>query len=139
MVAVIFRALRPVAPRLAMLLLGLSMAGSIQALSIGEVQLHSNLGDPLRASVSLGHLGSLSEHNLVVGYAPEEDYKALGISRAAARTSIKFALSVDKKGMASVVLSTEQPVSEPLVELVMEVRWPTGRALKEFTLLPDLP
>jgi pilus assembly protein FimV len=110
-----------------------------QALSIGEINLHSMLGQPLRASVALGHLGSLSEQQVSVGSAPEADYRKLGVELASSPATIRYELTVDAKGYASVLLSTEQPVVEPMLDMVMEVRWPTGRTVRQFTVLLDLP
>ena len=44
-----------------------------------------------------------------------------------------------RSGNASVEVRSEQPVSEPFVDLVVEVRWPTGRLVRQYTLLLDLP
>ena len=110
-----------------------------QALSIGEVNLHSMLGEPLRASVALGNLGSLSRDELIVGRAPDSDYRDLGVEQAVNAAPVRYELVVDTKGNASVELSTERVINEPLVELVLEVRWPSGRAIRQFTLLLDLP
>ena len=74
-----------------------------------------------------------------IGSAPEADYARLGIDPAALTTPLRFELLVDRRGNASVEVRSEQPVSEPFVDLVVEVRWPTGRLVREYTLLLDLP
>ena len=109
------------------------------ALSIGEVDLRSRVGEPLNAVVPLGNLGSLSQNDIIVGRAGEDVYRAYGVDRASYSSPLRFELLVDARGNASVRVSTEQPVAEPFVDVVMEVRWPSGRAVKQFTLLLDLP
>ncbi len=133
------RITRGVACRLLLFVAALCAATMAQALSIGEIDLKSRIGEPLRASVALGHLGSLSQHELIVRRAPEADYRNLGVEQTMSSAAIRYELVVDAKGYASVELRTEQAVNEPLVDLVMEVRWPSGRAVREFTLLLDLP
>jgi pilus assembly protein FimV len=121
------------------LLATLLAANVASALSIGEIELRSRVGEPLRAVVPLGNLGSLSQNDILVGRAAEDVYRAYGVDRASYNSPLRFELLVDAKGNASVSVSTEQPVAEPFVDMVLEVRWPTGRAVKQFTLLLDLP
>ena len=117
----------------------LLLAGAANALSIGDIQLHSRIGEPLRAVVPLGKLGSLAESDILVGRASEEVYRKYGVDHASFNSPLRFSLQVDAKGNGSVAISTEQVVDEPYVDMVMEVRWPTGHAVKQFTLLLDLP
>jgi pilus assembly protein FimV len=121
------------------LLFALAAASTAQALTIGDISLQSRLGEPLRAVVPLGNVGTLSEDQIRVGRAAEDVYRSYGVERAHYNSPLRFVLSVDAKGFASVAVSTEQPLSEPFIDMVMEVRWPDGRAVKQFTLLLDLP
>jgi pilus assembly protein FimV len=120
-------------------LVALLGAMAAQALSIGDIQLKSRLGEPLRAVVPLGNMGSLTGDDLIVSRANEDVYRAYGIDRASYNSPLRFEILVDARGNASVAVTTSQPVSEPFVDMVMEVRWPTGRAVRQFTLLLDLP
>ena len=132
--AVIRRLLRGFA-----LMIALVGTAAAHALSIGEISLQSRLGEPLRAVVPLGNIGTLSEDQILVGRASEELHRNYGVDRAQYNSPLRFVLSVDARGMASVMISTAQPLSEPFIDMVMEVRWPDGRAVKQFTLLLDLP
>ena len=128
----------PVLARLfAGLFAGLLFAGGAQAVAIGELQLKSQLGEPLLAFVALGKLGKVSPHELVVGQALEEDYRKHGISRPEYGGSLRFELEVDQQNNAGVRISSSRPLNEPFVDLLLMVRWPNGRALKEFTILLD--
>jgi pilus assembly protein FimV len=114
-------------------------ASGASALSIGEIELRSRIGEPLHAVVPLGNLGTLAQGDIIVSRATDADYRANGVDRAAFSAPLRFDLRVDAKGNASIDVSTEKPVSEPFVDMVLEVRWPTGRAVRQFTLLLDLP
>ena len=48
-------------------------------------------------------------------------------------------MALDGQGDGVVRLSTDQPIREPYLDFVVEVRWPTGRVLREYTVLLDLP
>ncbi|MCG3170573.1 MAG: hypothetical protein CALGDGBN_02140 [Pseudomonadales bacterium] len=126
--------------RVLMLCAALLAAGSVHALSLGNASLQSRVGEPLRVSIPLGHLGTLDGSQILVGHAPEADHDRFGIERVTAVASaLRFELVVDRSGSASVEVRTEQPVAEPYVDMVVEVRWPTGRLVKSYTLLLDLP
>ena len=122
-----------------MLMTALLAAGAAQALSLGNASLQSRIGEPLRVSIPLGRLGELSEQEIIVGRAPDTDYAKFGVERAMYSSTLRFELLVDKNGNASVEVRSEQPINEPFVDMVVEVRWPTGRLVKEYTLLLDLP
>jgi pilus assembly protein FimV len=129
---------RPVLRRLVFLAFALG-ANAAMALSVGEIVVRSRLGEPLRASVPLGRLGSLSESEVQVSRASEEVHNSYGIDHATYASPLAFKLQVDGNGVASVLVSSEQPVGEPYLDFVLEVRWPAGRSVKRFTLLLDPP
>lgn len=120
------------------LMAALLAAGTAQALSLGNASLQSRVGEPLRVSIPLGSLGAVTQNEIIVGRAPEADYARFGIDPAALTVPLRFELLVDRSGNASVEVRSEQPVSEPFVDLVVEVRWPTGRLVRQYTLLLDL-
>jgi len=121
------------------LLAALLAAGMAQALSLGNANLQSRLGEPLRVSIPLGSLGSVGKDEIIVGRAPQADYARLGVDPAAPGTPLRFELVVDRSGNASIEVRSEQPLSEPYADLVVEVRWPTGRLVRQYTLLLELP
>jgi pilus assembly protein FimV len=129
---------RPVLRRLVFLAMALG-ADSALALSVGEIHVRSHIGEPLRATVPLGRLGSLSESDVQISRASEEIHRSYGIDHANYTSPLVFTLQVDRKGEASVLVSSEQPVGEPYLDFVLEVRWPEGRSLKHFEVLLDPP
>src|SRR5690606_14217256 len=42
-------------------------------------------------------------------------------------------------GEVKLLVSSQEPVDEPYVELLLEMRWPGGAQLREYVLLFDLP
>ena len=107
------------------------------ALSIGEIDLQSHVGEPLRAVITLSNLGSLSPEDLRVTLASEAEFRRHGMERPEFKGNLKLSMQVDKQGKTSILVTTVRPVNEPLVDLLLQVRWPAGQALKEFTLLLD--
>ena len=119
--------------------LGCLQAGSVMALGLGELTIDSFLNEPLKASVSLLNTGGLHQDEIRIRLATREDFKKLGLDRAYFLTSIKFEVIADDRGGARIVMSSEEPVLEPYLDFIVEARWPSGRLLREYTVLVDPP
>jgi pilus assembly protein FimV len=61
------------------------------------------------------------------------------VERAYFLTSIEFDVQVNARGEAMILISSEDPVLEPYLDFIVEARWPTGRLLREYTVLVDPP
>ncbi|MEJ2532355.1 MAG: hypothetical protein P8Y92_11190 [Halioglobus sp.] len=119
--------------------MGCLQAGSVMALGLGELTLESFLNEPLRAKVDLLDVGGLHEDQIRIRLATREDFDRLGVDRAYFLTSLKFDVSLDDNGKASIRVSSEEPVLEPYLDFIVEARWPSGRLLREYTVLVDPP
>ena len=109
------------------------------ALGLGEMQLESFLNQPLRASVDLLNMDGLHEDEIRVRLATSEDFDKLGLDRAYFLTNITFEVVSDGRGGARILIRSEEPVLEPYLDFIVEARWPSGRLLREYTVLIDPP
>jgi len=119
--------------------LGCLHAGSVMALGLGELTLESFLNEPLKARVDLLNTGSLHGDEIKIRLATKEDFEKLGLDRAYFLTGIKFDVEIDANGGPRIVVSSDDPVLEPYLDFIVEARWPTGRLLREYTVLVDPP
>ena len=120
-------------------LLGGLHAASALSLGLGGLQLQSFLNEPLNASVELVDMGGMHADEVIIRLASRDDFERFGLDRPYFLSSIKFQVSVQKNGAASIILSSEEPVLEPYLEFILEARWPSGRLLREYTVLLDPP
>ncbi len=108
------------------------------ALGLGEITLRSALNQPFVAEIpvtadSAEELGQLS-----VQLAPAASFERFGLDRP--RFLDGFSFQVQRDGSRAVVrITSTQPVSEPFVSLLLDVGWPQGRLLREYTVLLDPP
>ena len=109
------------------------------SLGLGGLQLQSFLNEPLSASVELVDMGGLHADEVIVRLASRDDFDKLGLDRPYFLSSIEFQVLVQKNGAASILLSSQEPVLEPYLEFILEARWPSGRLLREYTVLLDPP
>ncbi|AOS98607.1 hypothetical protein AUP74_03241 [Microbulbifer aggregans] len=108
------------------------------ALGLGEVKLNSALNQPLNAEISLLQTRGLGEGEIKVRLANPEDFERAGVDRSYLLTELRF--DVDYSGREPVIrISSRGPIREPFLNFLVETRWPSGRLLREYTLLMDLP
>jgi pilus assembly protein FimV len=109
------------------------------ALGLGEITLRSSLNEPLEAEIELLEVRDLSEREVLVGLADPDAFERLGIDRNFFLTDIQYRVDLKAPQGATVYLTSRRPVREPFLNFVIEARWPSGRLLREYTLLLDLP
>ncbi len=109
------------------------------ALGLGGIKLNSALNQPLNAQIELLQVRDLSEQEILVGLASLEDFERVGVDRTFFLSSLDFTIDLDAAGGPVILVTSEQPVREPFLNFVVEAQWPSGRLLREYTLLMDLP
>lgn len=109
------------------------------ALGLGEVTLKSSLNQPLVAEIELLDAKTLAPGEVVPVLASAEDFKRAGIDRQHFLTDLTFTPVLRPDGKSVVRVSSTKPVREPYLNFLVEVLWPSGRLLREYTLLLDPP
>jgi pilus assembly protein FimV len=109
------------------------------ALGLGEAQLNSKLNEPLKAEIKLLDTRGLSADQVLIALAAPADFERNGVERLYFYSEFEFEVLLDNPGGAIVRVSSRGPVREPFINFLVEARWPTGRLLREYTLLMDLP
>ncbi len=122
-----------------LLILGLLYPGIVAALGLGELTLKSYLNEPLVAEVKLLEIGELDPSQIRVRLATREDFSRAGVERAYFLTSLRFEVVGTPSGGAVLQIRSSDPVREPYLDFIVEARWPTGRLLREYTVLLDPP
>ena len=117
-----------------------SMASSVAyALGLGEVTVKSALNEPLVAEIELLDTKGLSSEEIRSKLASAEDFSRAGVERQFFLNSLRFTPVVGQGGKNFVRVTSTQAVREPFLNFLLEVYWPAGRVLKEYTLLLDPP
>ena len=112
----------------------------VSALGLGDIRIQSFLNEPLRAEVELLDTRELLVDDIRIRLAESEDFDRLGVERSYFLTGIQFEVRIDAAtGQGVILLSTEDAVLEPYLDFIIEARWPSGRLLREYTVLVDPP
>ena len=112
---------------------------SIYAAGLGKLDVSSGLGEPLKAEIELLLVSPDELSTLVASIASEEAYAAQGIPHLGIHNSIKVELVKNVAGTPMLKLISNQPISDPYLDLLIQVDWATGRLLREYTVLLDPP
>lgn len=123
----------------ALLVAGAIGSQNATAVSLGEITMNSALNEPLDAVIKLKNTEDFDASQILVKLANAEEYEQAGIERTFFLSDIKFSVEVDGEGNGYVHLSSERRVNEPFIDILLEGRWPTGRMLRSYTVLVDLP
>ncbi len=124
---------------LPIVLLALLMPQSVFALGLGEISVNSSLNQPLRAEIKLFSVAQDEIEDIQVVLAPQEVFQRVGIDRPFYLNALTFEPELKPDGQAAIKLSTRDPVREPFLTFLVEVKWPKGRLLREYTILLDPP
>ncbi len=115
------------------------MSSASWGLGLGDINMRSYLNEPLRAEIQLLDVAGLNPEDIRIRLATQDDFNRLGVERAYFLTSLQFTVEVDAGGRGRILMTTEQPLLEPYLDFIVETRWPSGRLLREYTVLVDLP
>ncbi|MBS98551.1 MAG: hypothetical protein CMI01_07725 [Oceanospirillaceae bacterium] len=126
------------------LALSLAVAGAISAtqahaLGLGEIRVNSALNEPLDAEIRLLQVRDLSPLQIQPRMADIDEFSLAGISKSRFLTDVKFDVQVQPDGTGTIQLRSSTPIKEPFLNFLVEVNWPSGRLVREYTLLLDPP
>ncbi len=122
----------------ALLALGMILPSHAWSLGLGEIEVESALNERFNGAIELLDAQGFQSAEIVVGLATREDFDRIGVERFFYLTQLKFAVDLEGS-VPSISVSSDQPISEPYLNFIVEVLWPNGRLLKEFTVLLDPP
>ncbi|MBA4501893.1 FimV/HubP family polar landmark protein [Marinobacterium marinum] len=115
-------------------------ASQVNALGLGEIQVNSALNEPLDAEIKLTQVRDLSPLQIQPKMAGLDEYaSSVGSIQARYLRDIQFQVLVSPEGTGRIRLKSSEPVREPFLNFMVEVNWPSGRLVREYTLLLDPP
>jgi|GEM_PF-1872920 len=124
------------------LLTAIAHTTTAQALGLGNIEVSSKLNQPLNAKVRLLSIPRQDMQNLgniKVRLASNEAFQRAGLERPFVLSTLRFKVSPTGDTAANISISTTQPIKEPFLNFLLEIDWPNGRILREYTVLLDPP
>lgn len=113
-------------------------ASTTYALGMGDIELDSALNQPLDARIKLLKASELEDWEIKPNLASRDEFEKSGVERVFFLNSFRFEVERTDSGVF-VNITSEQPVIEPFLNFLVQVDWPSGRLLREYTVLLDPP
>ena len=119
------------------LMMALSLPGAAHALGLGEIHVNSALNEPLAADIEI--LGATAEElsSLTASVANRDTFLRFRAERPAFLASATFKVSHDVKGKPLLLIRSTDAFTEPVVNLLVDLRWNNGEVIRQYSLLLD--
>ena len=109
------------------------------AASLGRVTVNSTLGQPFDAEINLIAVEKEEKASLTVRLAPQEIFRQVNVDYVPLLSTFKASIENHSNGSPYIRIVSPQPVSEPLLHILIELSGLSARVLREYTvvLAPD--
>lgn len=121
------------------LTLSLSAVITAHAAGLGTMTSSSKLGEPLNAEIELLAVNPGELSTIQAALAADQVYQDQMLEKPASYPYIQIEVGNNSKGQPILKLTSSQPITEAFLDMLIQVDWPTGRLVKEYTLLLDPP
>ncbi|WP_426427164.1 FimV/HubP family polar landmark protein [Pseudomonas palmensis] len=112
-------------------------SGMAHALGLGELTLKSGQNQPLDAEIELLDVRDLTPAEVVPSLAPAEEFSKAGVERQAYLNDLTFTPVINPSGKSVLRVTSSQPLPAPMVKFLVQVMWPQGRLLRDYSVLID--
>ena len=101
--------------------------GSVGALSLGNISLLSKPGERLLAELEVKDISPVESNDLQAFLASPDLYSVARVTPSPELALIKTQFRRKPDGTAVIEFSSEQPLTSPSLDMLIEFRWATGR------------
>ncbi|MFJ3055596.1 FimV/HubP family polar landmark protein [Herbaspirillum sp. NPDC087042] len=116
--------------------LALTVPLGAQAASLGKLTVLSSLGQPLRAEIEVTAVSADEAGKLSAKLASAEAFSRANVDFNPILSSLSFVVE-QRQGRHFIRISSAQPVSDPFVDLLLELEAGGARLVREYTFLLD--
>jgi len=111
---------------------------SSQALGLGKMQTNSGFNQPLEAEINLLSLAPGEVDDIKVALASKEVFARADADRPFFLSRLKFQTIKKENGKAAIRVYSREPITEPYLNFLIEVNWPKGQLVREFSVLLEI-
>jgi FimV N-terminal domain len=109
------------------------------ALGLGDIKTASALNQEFKADIALLSVAKGELDGVQVKLASADEFEKAGIERPFYLTLLKFKPERLPDGRAVIRVTSDFPIREPFLDFLVEINWPKGRLIREYTVLLDPP
>jgi len=112
-------------------------SGMANALGLGELTLKSAQNQPLDAEIELLDVRDLTAAEVAPSLAPPEEFSKAGVAFATYLEDLTFTPVINPNGKSVLRVTSSQPLPGSVVKFLVQVMWPQGRLLRDYSVLLD--
>ncbi len=113
--------------------------GDVLALELGGMRTLSALNQPFVGEIDLLDVKPDELDAVKAGIASQEAFSEAGLERYQYLTKLQFSPQISTQGHTVIRVTSREPIREPYIDFLVEVAWPNGQLVKEYTVLLDPP
>ncbi len=122
-----------------LLTLGVAFPTATLALGLGELHVDSALHQALVARVDLVDASHQDLVSLRAAIADEDTFQRYALDRPTFLNGMTVKVGQDAQGQPILLLRSTESFTEPAVTILVDVHWPNGELIREYTVLLDPP
>ena len=107
------------------------------ALGVGQLEVRSALNQTFEAELPLMTSNPAELAGLVAQIPRQEEFDRVGVERLEFLSKLRFSVQTPPGGRSVVRVTSVEPIREPNFNLLLELVWPRGRMIREFTVQLD--
>jgi len=122
-----------------LLALAMSLPGAARSLGLGDIRVDSALNEPLTAQIDI--VGATRDElaALTAKVANRDVFLHYAADRPSFLASATFKVGLDGAGRPVLNVRSSEPFTDPVVSLLVDLRWGNGELIREYPLLLDPP
>ncbi len=109
------------------------------AAGLGRLTVTSAPGQPFKAEIDLVAVKKEEKLSLSARLAPQETFRQANVDYLPLLSTFKTTVETRSDGLPYVKIVSPQAVAEPLLNMLVELNWPSGRLLREYTVVLTQP
>lgn len=109
------------------------------AAGLGKLSITSALGQPLAAEIELFAADKAELDSLSANLASDQAFRDARVEYAPVLSSLRFSVVKKPDGRAVLKVTSNRPVNDPFIDMLVELNWASGRLVREYTVLLDPP
>lgn len=117
----------------------MSFSLHLYAMGLGDIKVNSYLDQTFSAQIELIDVGNIPLSAIKVSLASEEEFDRIGLERAYALSLLTFNVEKNANGKIFIKVGSTERISEPYMQLLVDLAWADGEVYRAYTILLDPP
>ncbi|HEY5701703.1 MAG TPA: hypothetical protein VIT83_06410 [Gammaproteobacteria bacterium] len=109
------------------------------AMGLGDLRVESTLNQNLNARIDLVKVKVGDIDAMTVRLADPDTFASAGLKRSHVLNQLKFEPVSTAESSGYIKITSRERIREPYLNFIIEVQWPDGKVMREYTVLLRTP